>query len=296
MKKHPKVSIITLVAQRPIEEIKKYLDSIGKITYPNFELILIINNEREKYAEDIIFLASHYPGIQIINNHRNLGFCAGANTGLKVALKNKSDFTLLLNDDVIVKRNIIEELLLPFRTNKKIGLVSPLIMQYPDAQKIWYAGGYMSRFFAYSKTNKINKKLKKGIKSRPTDVISGCCVMVKRKVWQKLGLLDEDLFMYFDDPDLSLRAWKKGFICFLVAKPLVIHLKKSAKLNSTEAYYYARNPFILISKHYAGYKKITAYFGQFVIRLPRNIIRLQNQKALRSYLKGIRDGTRGIRG
>lgn len=296
IKKQPKVSAITVVAHRSIKEIEGYLRLVEKISYPNFELILLINNEHKKYAQQIILLSANYTWVRVINNQANLGFCAGANIGIKSALKSGADYTLLLNDDVIVKKNIIEELLAPFLFDKRIGLVSPIIMQHPDQQKIWYAGGYFSRIFAYCRANKINQKLKGKIRSGRTGTITGCCAMIKKEVWQKVGYLDEDLFMYFDDPDLSLRARKKGFSCYLLARPLVVHLKKSSLLNSFEAYYYGRNPFILIRKHYPGFKKITAYFGQFFIRLPRNLIRLKDQPALINYLKGIRDGLRGIIG
>ncbi len=139
-KKQPRVSIITLVADRPIGEIENYLKLIEKINYSNYELILLINNKDKEYSRRIVLLSANYSWLRIIDNQSNLGFCAGMNIGIRSALKNGADYTLLLNDDVIVKKNIIEKLLAPLQLNKRIGLVSPIIMQYPDQQKLCYSG------------------------------------------------------------------------------------------------------------------------------------------------------------
>jgi GT2 family glycosyltransferase len=100
--------------------------------------------------------------------------------------------------------------------------------------------------------------------------------------------------MYFDDPDFSLRAQKAGFEVHLLAQPLVYHLNFSNKLNSNAAYYYGRNPFIMIRSNFPWYYKPTAFFGQFFIRLPRNIFRCKNFSACESYFQGFFDGLVGI--
>ena len=289
----PKIFIVTVIYQRPLGLVKKYLKNLFLVNYQNYQIILVYNHNNFNYLQKLNKLAERYPKIILINNGKNLGFVKAANIGIKHSINNRGDYTLLLNDDVKVNNNLIKELLLPFK-NKKIGMVSPIILN--KAKKIWYAGGMISSYFAYTRNFYMGQKPSQKIKSNQTGVISGCCVLIKNNLWQKVNFLDEDLFMYFDDPDLSLRAQKKGFSCYLLAKPLVIHLKESSFLNSFEAYYYGRNPFILIRKHYAGFKKITAYFGQFFIRLPRNLVRLKDHQALINYLKGVRDGLRGITG
>lgn len=272
--------------------VRGYLESILNQNYKNFKVVLIYNNNDFAYFQKLKKIAKKYSKVILINNNKNLGFAAASNIGIKYALKKGAKYSLLLNDDVQVNKNLIKKLLKPFK-KPKMGMVSPIILQ--ASKRIWYAGGMISRFFAFTRNFYIGKKYNSKIKSGPTNVISGCCVLARNIVWQKIGYLDEDLFMYFDDPDISLRAQKNGFICYLVAEPLVVHLKTSTRLNSAEAYYYARNPFILINKHYKGINKITAYLGQFTIRFPRNLIRLQNKKSLSSYLRGIGDGIRRIR-
>lgn len=291
--KSPKIFIVTVIYQRPFSLVKKYLKNLFLLDYQNYQIILVCNYDNFHYLQKLNRLTEKYPKIILINNGKNLGFVKAANIGIKHSLNNGGDYTLLLNDDVKVKNNLVKELLPPFK-DKRIGLVSPIILN--RAKKIWYAGGMISRYFAYTRNFCMGQKPSQKIKSHRTEVISGCCVLIKNNLWQKVEFLDEDLFMYFDDPDLSLRAQKKGFSCYLAAKPLVIHLKKNYRLSPVEAYYFARNPFILIRKHYTGFKKITAYFGQFFIRLPRNLVRLKNREALSNYLKGIRDGLRGVTG
>ncbi len=286
-----KVAIVTVIYSDPIDQFRDFINSLKKIKKPDFELILVNNDSRIDWLESE---TKSFPSVKIIESGKNLGFCAGSNLGVRLALKNGANRIILLNGDTSVLPNILQSLLKYQSENPKAGVITPIIISADKDHQIYYAGGIINKILGFTRNRYFGRKFNgQKIKSGKTDSASGCCMLVTKEVFEKIGLLDENYFMYFDDPDFSLRAQKLGFEVHLLALPLVCHLKSSNKLSTSAAYYYGRNPFIMIWKNFRWYFKPTAYIGQFIIRLPRNVFRLKDFSAFGYYLAGVYDGVRG---
>jgi hypothetical protein len=284
-----KVVIVSLVYKEPKKVIDDFLKSICNINYQNYQLILINNGDGKNIP------AIKNKNIEIINPGKNLGFCKGSNLGVKKALKDGADYIMLLNSDTTFSTNILAHLASYLDKNSKVGVVAPIILASEKNKEIFYAGGIINQFFGFTRHKYMNQKHQKNlIKSGETDFACGCCAIIRREVFEKIGLLNEKYFIYFDDPDFSMRAKKAGFGVHLLAEPLVFHLNSTNKLNKNAAYLYGRNPFILIRENFPWQYKPTAYLGQFLIRLPRNIFRLNSFDSFVQYLRGLIDGIRGI--
>jgi len=284
-----KVVIVSLVYKESNEVIADFLKSIENINYQNFQLILINNGD----GKNIPTIKNK--NIKIIDSGKNLGFCKGSNLGIKKALKNDADYILLLNSDTTFSANILARLASYLDKNSNVGAVAPIILASKKNKEIFYAGGIINKFFGFTRHKYMNQKYQKNlIKSGKTDFACGCCVLIRREVFKKIGLLNEKYFIYFDDPDFSMRAKKAGFEVHLLTEPLVFHLNSTNKLNKNAAYLYGRNPFIFIKNNFPWYFKPSAYLGQFLIRLPRNIFRLNSFDSFIQYLRGMIDGIRGI--
>jgi len=266
---------------------------MNKQSYPRFNIILVNNGMKNIFLPKKRFKNTK---ITLLNLKKNIGFCRGVNLGIRLALKSGADQILLLNNDILLDVKTIEKLSHFMQRNEKIGLLSPIIMQEKNKRLVWYAGGYTNKLFGFTRNCGINKPISAKIKSGPTGTISGCCVLVKRGVFEKIGLWEEDYFLYFDDPDFSLKAEKAGFRSYLLAEPLIWHKKENNKLSPVEAYFFARNPFIFIRKNFKGFYKITSILGQFIIRLPYNLLRLKNKKGIKPYFLGLWDGIIGKKG
>ncbi|MCX6812520.1 MAG: glycosyltransferase family 2 protein [Candidatus Berkelbacteria bacterium] len=282
-----KITIVTVILTDPISQFRDFLDSLRKIEKYDFDLILVNNSRKIGWLKSE---TRDFPRVTIINIGRNIGFCAGSNLGIRKALENGSSHVMLLNGDTTVSPNVLADLL-KYQKNTSAKITSPIILSAKNKKIVFYAGGIINRFWGYVRNRNFGKKyLPKKFKSGKVDFANGCCMLIRREVFEKIGFLDEDLFIYFDDPDFSLRAQHAGFETHILAEPLISHIKTSNSLNAFSAYLYARNPFILIRKNFPWYFRPSAYLGQFLIRLPRNLFRCQNLSAVKSYFLGLWHG------
>ena len=136
----------------------------------------------------------------VINNNKNLKFGAGYNSGLKKMNIEDDDFMILLNDDTIVGKDFIDELIAPFLDDKKVIITVPKILYSSNINKVWYAGGKIDlwrgliyhigiRDFDGPKYSFINE----------THYASGCCMCLRFEDFKKLNFFDETFGMYCED-------------------------------------------------------------------------------------------------
>lgn len=271
------------------------LESVDKATYKSKSTVFLVDNGTLQLTKNN--LKKFKTKINLISNKTNLGFAGGMNAGIKNALKEDFDYYLLLNNDVLVKPQIIGDLLKPFKKND-IGITGSLITYYDNPNKLWFGGGELNRFFCFTRHKNINLPVNSDLKNHYTDFISGASMMIKKDVFKKCGLLEEKYFLYWEDVDFCQKARKFGFKSYLVGKPLAMHRVSAAagkegsnKLSETRAYYFAKNPFVFMKKQqYASLYILTGIAGQIFIRLPYYFLTLQDFAAFKKYLLGLKDG------
>ena len=155
-------------------------------------------------------------GFKIIKNQKNLGFSGGCNVGIKKALSHNTDAVLLINQDVIVNKDFLKPLL-----KTKTGISAPVI-KFKRHQKWHYDfGGKID--WRLGRTYHDEQQNQKNFKPKKIDYLSGCCLLIKRKVFKKIGLLDEKFFLYYEDVDFCLRAKRAGFKIKVIPKSIVKH-------------------------------------------------------------------------
>ncbi len=287
---------IVIVTYNSARTIESCLDSVSAILYPNLEVVVVDNASTDNTKK---IISKKNKKITFLENKKNVGFAAGNNLGIEIFMKKGIEFILLLNPDTEVKPHIIENLLEPFQ-KKDVGIVGCAIT-YHNSDTIWFAGGSFNKYFCYTKHTKMNRPVSLlNQKIKETVFITGCCMMVRRSVFEKIGFLDSSFGFYFEDVDFCLRAYEAGYICKIIEKPLVSHrvssssgVEGSNKLTPFKAFYYGRNPFFIINKHIKGWKKVTAVFGQFFIRLPfhgMNMLKQKDFRALFAFVRGMKEG------
>ena len=162
------------------------------------------------------------------------------------------DYFLLLNNDTVVDRNILNELINVSRQDDNIGAVGPKIYYYYDKNKINFAGGKL--FLWRGEIKNIGKNcIDKGQfdKIKQVDFIQGSCFFVKKEIITKIGYLDKDYFSYFEDTDWCIRIKKNGFKLFYAPKAKIWHKIASSTdtLSPLRGYYWGRNSFLLVKKN-----------------------------------------------
>ena len=221
------------------------IESIKKSSYQNIE-ILVVDNISSDNSQ--IECKKKFPDIKLIQNDENLGYCGGNNAGIKKA---EGEFIIILNPDTIVETNWIDELL---NAQKEFGdgLYQPKILSLNEENTIQSTGNMLHVFgfgFARDKGNKVSEK-KEEIEK--VGYASGTCLFTTRKVLDKIGLLDEFLFLYHDDLDLGWRGAQIGINSFYVPKSKIYHVESySLKWSSKKFYWLERNRKYCLLTHYS---------------------------------------------
>ena len=281
-----KVSII-IVNWNGGEDILECLKSVKDIDYPDYEIIAVDNGSTDNSVKEI---KGAFPDIKLILNDKNLGFPAGVNVGIKAAT---GGYILLLNDDTVVARNILKDLVEAMESDPGIGIAGPMILYYSEPDKIWSAGMQLHLLGYASHIGKgLNKELFN--KSYPVDYMTGCVVLIKKEVIDKIGLLDPEYFLYSEDADFCLRARNAGYRCMYVPSPTVWHkATKEWITNPAQAYYYMRSAIVFAKKNLTGLKKVIFIASQFLLVFPYNslrVIKKGDSRLIKYLLKGLKDG------
>ncbi len=270
MQTYPKVSIIVLNYNGQ-ECLDTCLFSLDQASYPNKEIIVVDNGSND----DSAFRAQKkYPHFLFLFNKTNEGFAKGMNKGIKQALFSGSDFIVLFNYDATIEAFSIERVIDQMLKNKNNGLASPLI--YDSTKKnIWFGKGKIN-FLRMRTEHLLPSSFELCEESYQSDFLTGCSLFISRQVIEKIGFLDEDFFLYYEDADYSLRARKSGFMCIVVPSAFVYHREKSNE-NFQKIYFLVYSGLVFFQKHTPFWLKPYHIF-YIAIRRVKNIIEIHLKK------------------
>ncbi|MBI2617030.1 glycosyltransferase family 2 protein [Candidatus Gottesmanbacteria bacterium] len=225
------------------------IQSVGKDD--NFQIYLVNNSPEQREELDRIIEKKKWKHIQILETGGNVGFAKGVNRGVKEALKTDAQKIALLNNDTIVPGNFLD---LFFHTPSDI--VGPVIEFHSNRNmRVYDVGGTIDWKTGRTKHKEVFEKSQIPQKPYHTDFVSGCCMVIPRDVFRKVGLFDERFFFYFEDVDFCVRAKKMGFLVTVDPNIVVYHsLGGSIGRWSDKAIYYnLRGNLRFILKHLGIY-------------------------------------------
>lgn len=287
MKSH--ISVIIVNYNTP-DDTKATIQSLSKINASGFDfrIIVVDNGSKEPLSFTQAFLKSN-PKVDLLRSESNLGFSGGNNLGIQHAIDTyDSDYYLLLNSDTVVHKNFLQELYEMVKADPKIGLAVSKIYfhrgfeyfedSYTEAEKhhvLWYVGGKVDWTNLLSYHIGIDE-VDRGHFDRAaeTDFATGCVMMISREVIERVGRLDDRLFLYYEDVDLSLRVRKAGLKVMYCPTSIVYHKigRSSGGAGSPlQQYYQTRNRLFVTFRHGEFRNKLTA------LHLIFNILRKGNK-------------------
>jgi GT2 family glycosyltransferase len=238
------------------------LDSVSKIDYPNYEVVVMDNGSQDNSVETF---RERFPEATIIENNANLGFAEGNNRGISYALKKNADFILLLNNDAIADANILKMFIEASDNNPSAGIFGAKIYYLNEPRKIWFAGGTWLPDLGHTVHEGMNQmddgKTWQDIKE--IDYACGCALFVKTEVIKKIGMLEHKYFLTWEETDFSYRARRAGFLCLFVPTALVWH-KVSASFNGgagglLQQYFMSRNRLLWMERNLSLVDRFKVY-------------------------------------
>lgn len=197
------------------------LSSLRRISYPHARLLLVDNASTDGTVEAV---RQQFPSVEIIVNETNLRFAGGNNVGIKYALANNAHYVLLLNNDTVVEPEFLTHLVHHAERDPKIGMVGPKIYFYDEPERIWSAGGTIEWWKgSVSHIGIREEDLGQYDTVREVDYLTACCVLVKREVVERVGMLDERYYIYGEDADWCVRAVRAGYTLLYVPSAVIRH-------------------------------------------------------------------------
>jgi len=242
----PKVAIIVLI-YNGLEYLEDCFSSLEKLDYPkeDLEIIAVDNCSTESTVE---FMKKNFPEVTLIESKKNLGYCGGNNLAIKYGLKKDFDYFFILNPDIIIGPECLKRLVSVIEQDKEIGIVQPKILLWQDKTRIQTSGNKIHYLgFAYSGDYRKEDNLSK--EKKEITYASGSGMLVRRKIFEKTGLLPEYYFMYHDDLELGWQTWLYGYKIFLVPTAVLYH-NYSFSRNKRKYFWMERNRCWFILKNY----------------------------------------------
>ncbi len=263
-----KISIISI----NYNGIKDTCELIDSIPFNNEMEVIVVDNASTQ--DEASLIAKRYPQVKVIRSHHNLGFAGGNNLGIKEA---KGEYILLINNDTFFKEYHIDALINRLESSDRIGIVCP---------KLRFAwGNHPIQFTGYTPLTKItvrNQAIGFGEEdhgqydtAHPTPYAHGAAMLIKRDAINKVGLMPECFFLYYEELDWSMMFTRAGYEIWYDPACTVYHKESqtTGQNSPLRTYYITRNRLLLVKRNYEGINKHLSYIYLVGIVATRDIIK-----------------------
>lgn len=246
------------------------LKSISRLNLVDIKLHTVVvdndsSNDSYDQLTEFITKEEELVNVELVKLPNNSGFSGGNNVGIKSAVAQGDDYVIFLNNDTMVDPNLVTELVKT--ANKKVSIVVPKIYfakgyeyhkeRYTKAEQgkvIWYAGGKIDWNNMYASHRGVDEVDRGQYDvSEQTEFASGCCMLLSCELFEEVGYLDDDLFLYLEDLDFCLRAKRVGYEIIYAPRALVWHKNASSsdKPGSKLHQYYLTRNRLIVGMRYA---------------------------------------------
>jgi len=263
-----KLSIIT-INYNGLKDTCELIDSIP--LNDSMEVIVVDNASTQ---DEVAYIQKNYPIVRVIRSKKNLGFAGGNNLGIKAA---KGKYIFLINNDTIFKANNVQLLIDRLESSPMIGIVCPKIRFSWGNNPIQFTG-----YTPLSKVTVRNKSIGFGEEDRgqyntphSTPYAHGAAMLIKRDVIDKVGLMPECYFLYYEELDWSIMITRAGYEIWYEPACTIYHKEsQTTGLNSPlRTYYITRNRLLLVKRNWGSITKYISYFYLIILVASRDIIK-----------------------
>lgn len=264
----PDISFIT-ICYNGFKDTCELIESLqDKVSSVSYEMIVVDNASRENEAEKIKKL---YPWVTTIRSDVNGGFSGGNNIGIRAA---SGKYIFLINNDTYLESDHIGCLIERLESRPDIGGVSPKIRFAFPPQHIQFAG-----FTPLSHITLRNSMTGFGCPdngeydtARPTPYLHGAAMMIKREVIEKVGLMPEIFFLYYEELDWSTSMTRAGYELWYEPRCTVFHKESQStgQLSKLRTYYLTRNRLLYARRNLKGFSRFASILYQSTVAAAKN--------------------------
>lgn len=301
-----KVFTIVLNYNGALDTIECVRSLLSADTHSFDHRIIIVDNNSE--ISDLNLLYDNCSKeTKIIVSDTNKGYAGGNNIGIRLALAEDADYIFILNNDTIIAENTLVLLLKFALDNPHAGIICPMHYYYDTDKIINYAGGEIDWWsFKHGAlgTNSVDEG-QYGLEPYTTGFASGAAMFLSSTTINDVGLLDEDLFLLYEDLDWSVRMQKHNLLIYVHPLAIIWHKEsrsfgfKRGKISRLRAYYSARNQIIFRKRYSTASQWIVYSISLWTYRVPlHNLFWIYTSRSIEptlGFFKGLRDGYKDIR-
>ena len=271
----PKVSVVAVNFRQP-DVTADCLDALRACTYPELEVVLVDNGS---LSDESARFAYHYPGVVNVRSEENLGFAGGTNLGIRHAT---GELILMLNNDTLVAPDFLQPLVEVLSRKPEVGMVSPKIVFHDPAGVIQYAGSFIGQPVLGRGTQIGHMEVDRGQydDTRYTDLPHGACMLVRREVFERVGLLPEFYFMYFEELDFAVAARKAGYATMYCGATHIVH-RQSVSLgvgSPRKTYYLHRNRVVFYRRALSRLAYVAFLCYYLCVAVPAAVLRFSRKR------------------
>ena len=285
MQNEYKLSIVT-INYNGLKDTCGLIDSIPFNS--NMEVIVVDNASKQDEASTI---SEKYPHVKVIRSNQNLGFAGGNNLGIKEA---QGKYILLINNDTYLKEFRIDPLIERLESSNKIAIVCPKLRFAWGSNPIQFAGYTpLSRITVRNQAIGFGKEDKGQYDcAHPTPYAHGAAMLMKRAAIEKVGLMPECFFLYYEELDWSMMFTRAGYEIWYDPACTVYHKESqtTGQNSPLRTYYITRNRLLLVKRNYKGINKYLSYIYLVGIVATRDILKYTFQgrfDLVKSVFRGI---------
>jgi len=227
------------------------LSSLAGQTMAARNHVIVLDNQSHDGSRAAIRDA--FPDVELITLKKDGGYAGNNNVGIVRALAYRPEWVLVLNEDTVLDPRCLERMLDGGRA-AHVGIVGPMVLHHDEPTIVQSAGGRLSHQWDACHIG-ANEPIAQVVPAAPADVdwVSGCAIMVRSRLIDRVGMLDERFYYYWEETEWCVRARRSGWRIVHVPDARLWHkgVKRDYRPSANVTYYNTRNRLLIMSKHRA---------------------------------------------
>jgi hypothetical protein len=228
------------------------LKSLKGLSYPNYQVLVIDNGSSDHSVEFLTDFVQSHSQFTLFSTGENLGFSGGVNYGIDAAQHLGACYIWLLNSDTEVAPDCLDALVTAMERDPAVAIAGSQIFLQSQRNVIWHAGATFIRGINQPRHLGMgaNQNDPRYSKTSPVDYVTGCSLLVRARVIQQIGKLDDRFYLYYEEADFCYRSRRQGWKILYVAESQLWHKVAGSSTGFyARTYYEVRNRLLFTVKH-----------------------------------------------